>query len=82
MPHPPDQFRPVHVISEDIEHEENALTRYRGLSGKNIMPQMSIRHGRHWNARGKRQENGLVSGTLDDPKPTHVDTIKPTPIIC
>jgi hypothetical protein len=46
------------------------------------MPQMSIKHGKHWNARGKRQENGLVAGTLEDPKPTHVDTMKPTPIIC
>jgi hypothetical protein len=57
-------------------------TRYRGDSGKNIMPEISIRHGRHWNANGNLQENALVSGTFEAPYPTQVDTMKPTPIIC
>jgi hypothetical protein len=39
-------------------------------------------HGRHWKASGNLQENELVAGTFEDPYPTQVETINPTPIIC
>jgi hypothetical protein len=70
-------FHDVHQARRIVKH-----TRYRGDSGKNMMPEMSIRHGRHWNASGNRQENALVSGTFEAPYPTQVDTMNPTPIIC
>lgn len=47
-----------------------------------MIPQMIMRQGTHWNARGNRQENELVTGTFEAPYPIQVETIKPIPIIC
>lgn len=47
-----------------------------------MMPQMIMRQGTHWNARGNRQENELVSGTFEAPYPIQVETMNPMPIIC
>lgn len=46
------------------------------------MPAMRIMHGTHWNASGKRQEKEFVTGTFEEPYPTQVEMINPTPIIC